>query len=85
MKDTYCPDGHKVIAVSNTMLFSDCFYCKTCDKVYAYELKEVPKSYFEEHFHSDRFEQIKKYALFLEAKETVTFDDLVKLHKIILP
>lgn len=78
-KDEYCPEGHCATSVEHTTLFSGCVFCKTCDKVYQYELREVPKKWFGENYNSDRFNQIKDYAAFLEAKKKVNNDDLIRL------
>ncbi len=77
--DKFCPDGHKWIRVGSTLLYSDCYYCKQCDKIYEPSVKEVPKAYFKKTFSTDRFNGIKKLALMLEARDKVDVEDLVKL------
>ena len=79
MKEEFCPEGHGVTNVGNTTLFNSCVFCKTCDKVYQYELREVPKKWFDENYNSDSFDQIKGYAEFLEARKKVNQQDLIKL------
>ena len=79
MTDEYCVCGHVWVKVFNTMLYSDCYYCPNCDKVFAVTVREVTREEFEETYVSDRFEQIKKHALFKQAKRKITPDDLKKL------
>lgn len=79
INDTYCPKGHKWIFVPSSLLFSDCYYCKACDKIYQPTVKEVTKKYFEENFNTDRFNDIKEFAEFIEAKEKIRREHLVKL------
>lgn len=75
----YSPDGNELIEVFNTTLFADCYYCPKEDKIYVEKLSEVTKDYFKEQFYTNRFEQIKQYALIKKAKEKVTKEDLIKL------
>lgn len=79
MKDDYCPCGHNWIAVNNTVLHDDCYYCPDCDLIYEMTPVVTTKSKFKELYHSNRFEEIKLYAARKEAKRKVTNDDLVKL------
>lgn len=74
-----CPKDHFLVEVFNTTMFSDCYYCKNCDKIYQDELKEIPKSFFAQNYNSDRFGEIKKFAEIKQAKRKVTQDDLIKL------
>jgi hypothetical protein len=79
LDDRYCPEGHAWTFIPSNLLFSDCYYCKTCDKIYEPTVKEVTKEWFAEHFNSDRFNDIKQRAQFLEAKEKVNLSDLIRL------
>ena len=79
MEDNYCYCGQPWTKVFNTTLYSDCYYCHSCDKIYELTATEVTKKRFKNHFTSDRFSQIKRYAKIVEAKKKVTNDDLVKL------
>lgn len=78
-KRVYSPKGNELIEVFNTTLFKDCYYCPLEDKIFVEKLTEVRKKYFEDNFFTDRFEEIKQYALMLEAKKKVTKKDLIKL------
>lgn len=75
----YSPDGNELIEVCNTTLFADCYYCPKEDKIYVEKLTEVTKDYFKNNFYTNKFEQIKQYALIKKAKEQVTKEDLIKL------
>lgn len=79
MKDKYCPQGHRWIFVSNTMLYSDFYYCPECDKIYEPTVRELTKKEVNEQFSSDRYAKMKDYANILKAKDLVTPDDLRKL------
>jgi len=79
LDDTYCPKKHKWTFVSSSLLYSDCYYCPVCDKIWEPTVKEVPKKWFEENFSTDRFGDIKRLAERIEAMKKVTKDDLVKL------
>lgn len=79
MKDKYCVCGNEWTQVFNTTLYDDCYYCQHCDKVYKTTVIEVPRVEFQEQYSSDRFGQIKKYALIKEAMKKVSHDDLMKL------
>lgn len=74
----YSPQGNKLIAVKNTVLFSDCYYCPSEDKIYEETLTEVRRERFS-NFSSDRFEEIKQLALIKEARNKVSKTDLKKL------
>lgn len=76
---TYCPNDHLLIFVPSSTLYSDCYYCKNCNKIYAPVLEEKTKAYFKEEYVTDRFNEIRNYALFLEGKEKVNRNDLIKL------
>jgi hypothetical protein len=78
-KRLYSPKGNELIEVFNTTLFSDCYYCPIEDKIFVEKLTEVPRQHFKDNFYTDRFEEIKQYALMLEAKKKVTKKDLIKL------
>ena len=77
--DKYCPCGNSWIRVPNSTLFSDCYYCPHCDKIFQPTVKEVTKKWFSENFSSDRFQQIKNLALIVDARKKVSKEDLVKL------
>lgn len=77
--DTFCPCGNSWIRVPNSTLFSDCYYCSHCDKIFQPTIKEVPKKWFDKNFSSPRFEQIKNLALIIQAKSKVKKEDLEKL------
>lgn len=79
MRDLYSPDGNELIEVFNTTLFSDCWFCPKEDKVYVQKLTEVPKQHFKENYYTNRFEQIKRFALIQKARQKVTKEDLIKL------
>lgn len=79
LNDKYCPRGHNWIRVPSSLLFSDCYYCEACDKIFEPTVKEVTKKWFEKNFHSDRFNEIKDLAKLIEAKNKVTKADLIKL------
>lgn len=79
INDDYCPKGHKWTFVGATTLFSDCYYCKECDKIYQPTVKEVTKEWFKKNFHTDRYNDIKYYASVLDAREKVKNEDLIKL------
>ena len=79
MNDEFCICGQGLIEVFNTTLFQDCYYCPYCDEVYILKITKVPKSYFKKVFTSDRFNDIKRFALIKQAKKRITYDDLVKL------
>ncbi len=79
MKDDYCYCGNKWTEVFNTTLFSDCYYCHTCDKIYEMKAVEVTKDDFKRAFNCDRFNEIKNYAKIVEAKKNITNDDLKRL------
>jgi len=77
--DRFCPKGHSWVRVNSSFIFSDCYYCEKCDKIYQPTVKEVSKKWFKNNFNSDRFEEIKQLALIIKAKEKVTKEDLQKL------
>jgi hypothetical protein len=77
--DRFCPKGHKWIRHNASLLFSDCYYCKDCDKIFIPTVKELTKEWFEKNYNSRRFEEIKQDCFRSEAMNKVTKDDLVKL------
>jgi len=79
MNDDYCNCGERWTKVFNTTLYSDCYYCHACDKIYELQAVEVPKAKLEVMYSSDRFSDIRNLAKIIEAKKKVTPDDLVKL------
>lgn len=79
MSKLYSPDGNELIEVFNTTLFADCYYCPKEDVIFIEKLVEVSKQYFKDNFYTNRFEDIKRFALLKEAKQKVTKEDLIKL------
>lgn len=79
INDKYCPEGHSWLFLPSSLLFGDCYYCKSCDKIYRPSIEEVSKEWFKEHFVSDRFNQIKELSEVLEARKKVSTEDLIKL------
>lgn len=79
MDDKHCPCGNSWIRVPPSTLFSDCYYCPHCDKIYQPTVREVTRKHFIKNYQTDRFNQIKRLALIVEAKKNVTKEDLIKL------
>ncbi len=83
MEQNYCPkDGAYLIKVADTSLYHEYYYCETCDKIYVETLVEKTEEDFKEMFSTDRYNALKRLALFYKAKETITYDDLVQLGKL---
>jgi len=79
MKDNYCPEGHSIIEVKESLLYSHYFYCKECNKIFVPTLIELNKSIIEKTYCSDRYNELIEHAKFLEAKSRVKLSDLKKL------
>ena len=79
INDELCPEKHHWTRIQETTLFTDCYYCEKCDKIYAPRIVEIPKSFFKKKFNSDRFSEIKRLAKIIEAKTRVCVQDLIKL------
>jgi len=79
MNDETCVCGNNWTEVFNTLMYSDCYFCTHCNKVYAPSVREVTQEEFKEKFNSDRFQEIKTFAKIKEAKRKITKEDLIKL------
>ena len=79
MKSEICVCGNNWTEVFNTLLYSDCYFCTHCNKLYAPSVREVTKEEIDERFNSDRFNAIKTFAQIKEAKKKITKEDLIKL------
>lgn len=77
--DKYCPQGHCWTPVINTTLYSDCYYCEHCNKIYELQFVEVRREQLQEKFDTDRFDDIKRYAKIIEARKNIPVDCLIKL------
>jgi hypothetical protein len=77
--DRYCPSGHKWTRLKANLVFSDCYFCFNCDKVYQPTVQEVTKEWFKENYNTDRFNDIKQMARVKEAFKKVTHEDLIKM------
>ncbi len=77
---TYCPKcENEMVHNGDSILFSENWYCPKCDKIFVLELKELSKQWFKGQFNSDRFDDIRKFALIKEAEKKVTKEQLQEL------
>jgi hypothetical protein len=74
-KVEFCPLGHRVLHVPDSLLGPESWYCPDCDKLYQPVLQVADLS----RFPPERAQEIKELALILEARRNVTKGDLIKL------
>jgi hypothetical protein len=77
MNYKFCPQGHTLFVVPDSLLGPESFYCEECDKIYQPVLQEADLS----EFSPERADAIKELALILDARRKITKADLIKLGK----
>jgi len=78
-EEAFCPScDNKLIYVASSLLFSECYYCESCDKFYHKRLVSISEESFK-NFSSQRRKELVTLARIIKAKTKVTREDLITL------
>ena len=72
----FCPKGHTWVFIPASNLYSDIFWCGTCEKFYYPSVKSMPKEKLNEMFASDRAGELIKRAEFIKWKNGLNVNDM---------
>ena len=79
LNDEDCHCGMRWIFVKSSTLYPDYYYCKHCDSFFVPRTRRVSEEEINAEYCSDRAQEMKEYALLVEAKKKITYNDLVRL------
>lgn len=75
--DTYCPAGHgDWVFISATTLYSDLYWCPTCDCFYQPTVKKITYEELNKDFSSDRAADLVERGRFLKWKDGLSYKDM---------
>lgn len=77
--DEFCPNGHRWQFIASSTLFPDYYYCATDDTFWEPTVRKTEPQEIQRRFNVGRPEEMKRLAVFLTWKESLTPKDMEQI------